>query len=377
MAVGIMAWAPASLAENFGEELANMFTNGEFDVNFRYRYEFVDSDTALKNANASTLRTRLVFKTAKWNDFDVTINMDDVRPIVGHNFNDTRNGKTQYSVVADPKGTDLNIAALTYSGLKNTTIIGGRQRIIRGNARFIGNVGWRQNEQTYDALSANYKGSNFTANYAYIDQVKRIFGPEDGIPTKDFSSDSHLLDAAYTMSDALSVSVYGYFLDFKNSTAAEYATQDDYGDNTTNYSADYVLAELGFKWNWLGLKAGYELLEGNGTLGHQFRTPLATLHAHNGWVDRFLLTPTNGLQDTYIAASAKVSKGTLKLILHDFSQDTGSGDYGTEIDFLAKWPLGKHYSVLAKLGIYSGDSNATGAFAIDTTKAWLMMTAAF
>ena len=409
MAVGIAAWAPASVAANFSEDLATMFTEGEFDVNFRYRYEFVDVDNALKNANASTLRTRLVFKTAKWNDFDVTINMDDVRPIVGHNFNDTRNGKTQYSLVADPKGTDLNIAALTYSGLKDTTIIGGRQRIIRGNARFIGNVGWRQNEQTYDALSVNYKGSNFSANYAYIDRVKRIFGPDDPanaatLPAtaNAFNSDSHLLDAAYTMSEALSVSVYGYFLDFKNATAlssqtigariagapkigdnwaityaAEYATQDDYGDNTNEYSADYVLAELGFKWNWLGLKAGYELLEGSGVAGEQFLTPLATLHAHNGWVDRFLVTPANGLEDTYIAASAKVSKGTFKLILHDFSADTGGGDYGTEVDFLAKWPLGKHYSVLGKIGVYSGDSNATGVFAIDTTKAWLMLTAAF
>jgi hypothetical protein len=403
MAVVMVAWAPSSVAANFGEDLASMFTNGEFDVKFRYRYEFVDQDdNGNSTANASTLRTRLVFKTAKWNDFDVTLNMDDVRPIIGNNFNDTRNGKTQYQTVADPKGTDLNIAALTYSGLKNTTIVGGRQRIIRGNHRFIGNVVWRQNEQTYDALSINHKGSNFSANYAYIDRVKRIFGPDTGTPTENFNSDSHLLDAAYTMSDALSVSVYGYFLDFDNAVAAsnqtigarvsgapklgddfaityaaEYATQDDYGDNPTNFSADYLLGELGFKWNRYAVKGGYEILEGNGTAGNQFTTPLATLHGHNGWADKFLATPVNGLQDVSFTASAKVAKGTVKLVLHDFQADTGGVDYGQEIDFVTVWPLGKNYSVLGKLAFYDGDTNAPGALAQDTTKAWLQLSAAF
>jgi len=410
MAVVMVAWAPSSIAANVGEDLASMFTNGEFDVKFRYRYEFVDQDDNGKsNANASTLRTRLVFTTAKWNDFSATINMDDVRPIVGNNFNDTRNGKTQYQTVPDPKGTDLNIAALTYSGLKNTTIVGGRQRVTRGNHRFIGNVVWRQNEQTYDALSLNFKDDKFSANYVYIDRVRRIFGPEDPaagsnpvVTATAWQSDSHLLDAAYTMSDALSVSVYGYFLDFKNAVAAsnqtigarvsgapklgdsfaityaaEYATQDDYGDNPTNYSADYLLGELGFKWNRYAIKAGYEILEGNGTAGNQFTTPLATLHGHNGWADKFLATPVNGLQDVSLTASAKVAKGTVKLVLHDFQADTGGGDYGQEIDFVTVWPLGKNYSVLGKLAFYDGDKNAPGALAQDTTKAWLQLSAAF
>jgi hypothetical protein len=304
--------------------------------------------------------------------------------------------------VLDPKGTDLNIAALTYSGLKDTTIVGGRQRIIRGNARFIGNVGWRQNEQTYDALSANYKGSNFSANYAYIDRVNRIFGPDAGTPTEKFKSDSHLVDAAYTMSDALSVSVYGYFLDFKNAAAlssqtigarvagapkvgnfaityaAEYAQQEDYGDNTNNLDADYMLGELGFKWDVFGLKAGYEVLEGTGVLGEQFVTPLATLHAHNGWADVFVATPSDGLQDLYLKGTAKFLKGTWTLVLHDFSADNGSASYGQEIDFAAKWKLGKHYSVLAKLAMYSGDNEAPSAvLQNDVTKAWLQLTAAF
>ncbi len=414
-ALGIAVWAPASAAENFGSDIVDSFKNGEFDVNLRYRYEFVDqSDNGKRDANASTLRTRLVFRTAKWNDLDITINMDDVRPIVANNFNDTRNGKTQYQTVADPRGTDLNIAALTYSGLKNTQFILGRQRITRGDHRFIGNVGWRQNEQTYDAISANYKDEVFSASYAYIDRVKRIFGPEAPpagtiqpaatITANAWKSDSHLLDAAYTLNNALSVAVYGYFLDFKSALAAsnqtigirfsgapkiaedwtinyvaEYAAQEDYGVNQNKYSADFMRASLGFKWKWLGVTAGYELLEADGGAGVAFQTPLATLHAMNGWADKFLATPAGGLEDVTIAASAKVSKGTLKLVYHDYSADIGGVDYGTEIDFVAKWPIAKNYSVLGKLALYDADTNAPAAGGLnqDTEKVWLMMTAAF
>jgi len=159
---------------------------------------------------------------------------------------------------------------------------------------------------------------------------------------------------------------------------AEYAQQQDYEKSALDYDADYIRAELGLKWNWLGLNVGYELLEGDEDAGVAFQTPLATLHAHNGWADKFLSTPGGGLEDTFIAASAKVSKGTLKLIYHDFSSDVGSTYYGSEIDFLAKWPLGDNYSILGKLAFYDGDTNApTASLTQDTTKAWLMFTAAF
>ncbi len=160
---------------------------------------------------------------------------------------------------------------------------------------------------------------------------------------------------------------------------AEYATQEDYGDNQNNYDADYMFGELGFKWTWLGLKAGYEVLEGNGVANQVFQTPLSTLWGHNGWTDKFLTTPVNGLVDLAIDISAKVGKGSINLSLHDFSADTGSADYGQEVNFGAKWPFGKHYSVLGRLAYYSADSNAPtgGGLDQDTTKAWLMMTAAF
>ena len=68
-------------------------------------------------------------------------------------YNSTRNGITDRPVVADPTGTDVNQALILYRGIDSTLIRAGRQRINLDNQRFVGAVGWRQNDQTYDGIS--------------------------------------------------------------------------------------------------------------------------------------------------------------------------------------------------------------------------------
>ncbi len=386
-----------SLAEALSTEFANALKDGNFNLNFRYRYEYVDQDSIAKSANASTLRSRLVYKSGKFKNTFLTLNMDDLRPIVGDSFNDTRNGKTQYPVVADPKGTDLNLASLTFTGLENATIVLGRQRIIRENARFVGNVGWRQNEQTYDSFSLDYKAAeNLEVFYGYIDGVKRIFGPEDGTPTDSFGSRSHLVDASYRVSPALRVVTYAYWLDLRDaaaasnktfglrvdgaiekaqkfSYAAEYALQKDYKKNPNDYDEDYYHFSAGIDWPRVGLKAGYEVLSGSGNAGESFQTPLATLHKFNGRADKFLATPAGGLEDLYLEATAKGPVGKYSLVYHRFGQETGSNDYGTEWDLFGTWPFLNHYSVVAGIAAFESEDG----FSSDTTKAWLMLSANF
>jgi len=397
--LAIFLMSPA-LAEGVGEELANAFESGSFDLNFRYRYEFVDQDSVMRDANASTLRTRLAYKSGDFRNFFLTINVDDVRPIFADNFNDSRNGKSQYPTVADPKGTDLNLASLTYTGLEDGTIVVGRQRIIRENARFIGNVGWRQNEQTYDSASIDYVvNEDFKVFYGYIDRVKRIFGPDTGsltAPVENFRSDSHIVDAVYEYSPEFRVVAYGYWLDLENapgsssrttglrltgstgdetriSYSAEYAQQKDYKDNPNDYSEDYIHLTGGVDWSRYGVMAGYEVLQGSGISGQSFQTPLATGHKFNGWADQFLSTPAGGLEDIYVQGSVKTDRGNYSLIYHQFSQETGGNDYGNEWDLVGKWPLSDNYSVLAKTAIFESEDG----FSSDVNKVWLMLTADF
>jgi len=372
--------------------------DGSFGLAFRYRYELVDQDSFAADANASTLRTRLTYTSEAFRDFSLFLEMDDLRPAGADSFNSTRNGETTRPVVADPKGTDLNQAAVQYSGFANTGLVLGRQRINHANQRFIGGVGWRQNEQTYDALEVAHTFSDtLEARYTYVSNVNRVFGPSSGVPAADLRSSSHFLDANYDLSASASLMGYAYLLDFDNAPAAsnqtlglrltgmldfnervtmpyvvEYARQGDYANNSTDYDADYLLLEAGLSWPDYNVKLGYEVLEGDGTPERTFTTPLATLHAFQGWADRFLATPANGIEDLYLKVTGRVGVLDLTAVYHDFSADTGGGSYGDEIDLSAGWAFAENYSLLLKLASYRADG-----FATDTLKFWVMLSASF
>jgi hypothetical protein len=397
-AAALLACGPVQGAGYLTEEIANAVKESTVDLGFRYRFEAVEDDAFAEDAWASTLRTRLTVAPQPVAGFGVLLEVDDVRHVGAAHFNDTRNGETDRPGVADPEGTDLNQALVRYSGFAGTDIVAGRRRIERNNQRFVGGVGWRQNEQTFDGAGiAHQFGGKFTASYAWVSQVNRIHGPDDGTPPADFDSNTHLLDASYVFSPAASLAVYGYWMDFDNAPAssnrttgarltgavplagawrlpwaAEFARQGDYGDNPVDYDASYYLLEAGIASERIGLRAGYEVLEGDTSAGAAFRTPLATLHAFQGWADKFLATPDRGIEDIYVAVNGKALGADLLVRFHDFSAETGGGDWGTELDFSASWAIAKHYAVMLKGATYDADE-----FAQNTSKYWLMLSANF
>lgn len=376
--------------------LTEAVSAGKAGVDLRYRYETVDQTGVTKEATASTLRTRLNYATGDYNDFSAFIEFDDVTAFGDIEYNDATGlatAQTQYPVIADPEGTEVNQAKLIYKGLEETTVTLGRQRVILDNARFVGNVGWRQNEQTYDGLTvANTSLADTSIVYGYVTNVNRIFG--EASSKGDIDTKTHLLNVSYSGLKAGKVTGYGYLLDLIDSPAAssstlglrfsggtavsetvkalytvEFATQSDYSDGASTIDADYSLIEVGAKASGITAKLGVESLSGDGT--YAFSTPLATAHAFNGWADKFLATPVNGLVDTYVKVAGKVSGVKLVGVYHDYASDAGSTDYGTELDLLAAKKIG-NYTVLAKYASYSADS-----FATDTDKLWLMGQAKF
>ena len=368
----------------------------KLSLDLRYRYEFVDQDGFVKDAHASTLRTRLAYRSADFSNFSFLIEFDDLRPVGNDLYNSTRNGMTDRPVVADPKGTLVNQALILYRGIENTVIRAGRQRITLDKHRFIGDVGWRQNDQTYDGLSlTNTSLPKTTIEYAYIDNVNRIFGPDSGTPPANFESDSHILNANYEWTPNSEVTAYAYFLDFEDalsssnrtvgiringshavsdSTSAsytmEYAHQNDYGGNPNNYSADYVLLEGALTMGGITGKLGYEILQGSPV--QAFQTPLATLHAFQGWADKFLTTPADGIEDLYFSIGAKIHGVNVSVLYHRFSPELGGPDYGSEWDLVIKKPFAKRYAIVFKYANYDARS-----FGADTEKAWVMLTANF
>jgi len=152
----------------------------------------------------------------------------------------------------------------------------------------------------------------------------------------------------------------------------ELAQQEDAGDNPANVDAGYMLAEVGVAMEAVTVKVGMETLEGSAADG-AFTTPLATLHKFNGWADKFLATPATGLEDTYVAVSGKVNKFSLLGVYHDFSSESGSADWGSELDFQAVYPLKEGMKVGAKYADFSSDDAAYA----DTAKMWLWVAMSF
>ena len=370
--------------------LSEALTDSQVTLNFRMRYEDVSWD-GLEDADALTLRTRLSYQSGDYHGWGLTLEFDDVQAITDVDYrtalNDPANPGTV--VIPDPEGTEVNQAYLSYQNF-GTTARYGRQRILLDNQRFIGGVGWRQNEQTYDAFSLkNTSVEDLTLFYAYVFNVNRIFGEDN--PIGDHKQETHLLNANYAGWSLGSLTGYGYLLDNLSAPGLssdtfgvrwvgkagesftynlEYATQADAGDNPADYQADYLLAKADYQWGPVSLGAGYEVLGSDDGLA-AFSTPLATLHAFQGWADRFLTTPPTGVEDAFVSLGGKLGPVKLSASYHLLSADVGGADYGDEINISAASQWGP-VKVLVKYADYQAED-----FGSDTQKLWLMLEASF
>lgn len=390
LGAGLLAVTASSWA---ADGFTGALTGGKPSADLRLRYEGVDQANITEDARATTLRLRLGYETGMWQGFSALVEAENVTALGGERYNSTVNGKTNFPVVADPEATEINQAYLSYTGLPGTRLKYGRQRITLDNHRFIGNVGWRQNEQTFDAFSVSNVSlpqTNITAGYIF--NVNRVFS--DKSPQGNFKMNSPIFNINYKGWSVGEVAAYGYLLDFTDVAAsstqtyglrlkgsaplggvkavytAEYATQRDYRDNPRDFSLKYYFLEGGVGLAAAEFKLGYEVLGGNSTVA--FQTPLATLHAMNGWADQFLTTPATGLKDAYVSAATTVLGARLEAIYHDFRADSGNARYGTEWDLQAVKAIDKTYSVGAKYASY----DAKG-FSVDTEKFWLWAEAKF
>ncbi|MGB5163857.1 MAG: alginate export family protein [Woeseiaceae bacterium] len=393
---GPMAVAMADDAGDLGTAL----TTGKVGVQVRARYEHVEQDNFAEKADALSARLRLNYATGQWNGWSAFAEFDHVFHILD-DFNSgagTSPGKGQYPVVADPQGSDLNQLYLDYTVADDWKTRLGRQRILLDNQRFVGGVGWRQNEQTYDSLTINSDAiGNTTLHYSYVANVRRIFG--ETVAAGSDKSNHHLLNAKINLNESWSLVPYLYYLDYNAASRAaassatfgarfagkfdagdgklavvlEFATQSDAGDNPNNYDADYLHADA--MWalrDDLSIGLGYENLGSDNGL-QSFSTPLATLHKFQGWADQFVATPAAGIEDVYATIKFTAGNWNLTGVYHDFSADTGGAAFGKELDVSAATSLGSNYGLLFKGAFFSADAPAY----TDTNKFWIMLTASY
>lgn len=377
-------------------------------VEGRLRYEGVDTPTL--DADAMTLRLRAGAELKHASGLSLLAEGEATLAIGAH-YNafpfpivDSQRRPAR-AVVADPMGVELNRLQLRYAS-KALALTLGRQRINLDDQRFVGAVGWRQNEQTFDAARAEARLGPVALDATYAIGQRTVFGAEAG-PRRAYEGTFVFLGAGAKLGP-LQAKAFAYLLDYdiaeqagalalpnadsqtyglrvtgtfplsaraRLSVAASYARQSDWKENPADYGADYRAAEAGLALGSLGLTAGYEQLGGNGT--RAFQTPMATLHKFNGWADQFLVTPPAGLRDLYGGASYAFTKVkavpglTAAVTYHRFDSDAGSLRYGDEWNASIGCKLGR-VSLLAKYADY-----AASRFGADTRKLWLQAEVGF
>jgi hypothetical protein len=362
--------------------LQDALAGGKVDLSLRLRDEYVSDPTKAKEANAETLRTVLGYKTAGYHGLKAALEFENVTDFGQDYYNSTVNGRTQYAVIADPEVTLVNQAYLEGYGFRV-----GRQKIIFDNARFIGDVGWRQDDQTFDAVGYSNASlvKDLTVTLDYLSKVWPVSGVVrpvqaplvnvryDAFPQAKVTAFYYAVDevsAPATSWQHAGLLVTGTLSDFLYTVS--FAHQDDYADSkdsaATPLNADYLDLEAGYKFGSVTLKGQHE------ELGKGFKTPLATLHAFNGWADRFLTTPADGLQDDNLSLTYTSGAWTAALCGHDFHSDANGHDFGSELDAQVGYQLTKNLGALLKYAKYEAADtlNLVGTTPNkDLEKAWV------
>lgn len=366
----------------------------------RLRYENADQDGLAANADALTLRVRagVEAKAGRWS---ALVEGQGNLAIVGDYF-DGLHGAATWPLVADPENIALARAQLRYAE-PTFAVTAGRQRIGFDDERFVGSVGFRQNGQSYDAVRAEItpvKGVKADLSYAW--SVRTIWGIDGAGARQQAVSGDNLFANLSAQTPAGKIAAFAYLVDqdeaaiqgFRMSSQSygvrldgsqplgkaklayqlSYARQSDWHRNPNDYAADYWLADVAVDLGGPRVGAGYEVLgAGDGVALTSFQTPLATGFKFQGWADKFLTTPPDGVRDLYANAGwgwkavGPLRAVTLQAVYHDYRSDRASRSYGDEIDLLASAKLGK-FTASARYAHYEADG-----FATDTDKFWLQL----
>jgi len=411
--------AQAGLLPTFSDPISSLpdaVIGGTPNLNVRVRYETVNQHNLPDNANGVIARARLGFTTKQWNGLFGKVEFQGITDIGDDQFNSTENGRVvpgnHYPTIADPSGSNFDQLYIGYAGLPDTVIRYGRQRIVYDNARFIGDVGWRQRMQTYDGVTLTGTWlPKLRFDYAYLTNIDSF----QNIPNATYPGDpttknvalnaTQLFHLSYTAAHWLKLTGYTYLINFANDhvipplnfarrdTATyggrvtgkfslhpvklnyllEYARQTGYAASPSSVQANYYAAELGASYWRLFGKLDYEVLGGDGH--YAFQTPLYTGHAFQGDADQFAFTPAAGMEDFYVTVGAKVEKAKLSAVWHNFnSNDSSSSRYGSEIDLKATRPINKILSAGIGYAYYTADhNNISGEGMNNVSKGWLWL----
>ena len=400
LAICLPARHAAAQTDDFSNVLSQALNQGTASLEIRPRYESV-AQSGKQTADAFTVRSMLGYTTGSIDGLSVSVQMIDVAH-AGDAYNSLRNGQGKYAVLPDPGGANINQALIRYTGLPHTTIAVGRQIIIHDDARFVGNVDFRQTMQTFDAATVENSSLPYTTIKAsYIWGIKNILN--EYIPSR-----SYLAEGSVTRLSFMKVDGFGYWYGnqassaipgtvvcalpgvracnsatygvrvsgavplparFKLSYEGTFASQHPYDGGSTQIDADYWHAGAKLSYAPFAVAVDDMVMGSNAHGTYGFQTPLATRHAFNGWAEVFLNTPAKGLDSKYITLAATPGKLALQAAYYDFRSDYQNHPYGHEWDLSAGYPITSYLKATVQYADYSAEG-----FGVNTKAGWAFLT---
>ncbi|MDQ2068424.1 alginate export family protein [Natronospira bacteriovora] len=371
-------------------------------ADLRYRLEIVEDDDFRERAEASTIRLRLGGTTPRVRGFDAGVAFQTTQLIGEPRFEDTTGRIGDFPVVRDPLDTGVSEGWARYisrEGVFEAKI--GRQSINLDNERFVGSDSFRQLEQTFNASTMRIgQGEPVRFDAAFISRANRVLGPNhpDRFAAKA-DTEATILEYNQVFGDRtmglyfhnmrftdereshrnLGLRFHGRLpwsetLDFRAEYAHQEALRGEGPERDQSYT-HFRLSQNREDWRWF---VGREHLSGDRQ--DAFQTPLASLHTHNGWSDRFLVTPDFGLIDNYIGVETQRGEWDFEARYHDFKLDAGSSRYGQEFGLRAGREVFGELRLDLKLSHYDGGDPEFyfgDDYAGNSTRIWIGLSARF
>lgn len=360
-------------------------------VDLRYRNSTLDSDKFANSGHANTLRLQLGYLWAIDPQWAVYAEGTRVWSLFGREYDDTTGRRTPYPAEPDPESTELSNAWVDYHNAWLDLRV-GRQYLRIDNNRFFSVNAWRQNPQSFDAISSTFQLAPGTVlSYDWLRQVNRTVGADfPDITQRRWRLNGHILHLDQTLPLG-KLTAYGYFIrndtlaansvrtlgarwtgseslvaDTKLAWTAELAHQRDYSNNPVHFSLPYHLGELTYGLPAISLRLGEEGLGGDGKTA--FNIAYGSGHSFDGWMGEFKIPP-HGLRDRYGGLVGVLPWQGLvwQVIYHDFNHYDGLQRYGDELDGGVLAQLNRSFSLELQYGNYHART-----FAVDEHKLWLL-----
>ncbi len=440
---GLFGDANADDATTVGYPANLSSTTGITNVELRPRYETVQQQ-GTEEAKAATVRAMAGYTTPQADGFGATLELIGVGALNTADYNvpvePLPAGSTPArATIPDPEAFNANQAYVSYDGIPATRILAGRQLVELDDQRFVGNVDFRQDMQTFDGLSVVNRGiPDLSVIGMYLFGAKDVLNDE--VRMKTF-----LAEANWTRYEAAQVDAFGYwygnrenafeeattgnaaiipgaalcgagpnsanslvnpqacnsvtlgarmhgqipvFGAWQASYAAEYAHQNawDGGYSGVGNDFDHLTGTLHREDAYFSVDAMRMGANANGTYG--FQTPMATKHAFNGWAEMFLTTPKEGLRSDYATIGDKKFWGfDMSVRYYRFTTDFQGTALGHEWDWSIGRALTRNVMFVVQVAKFSVDAAGAASYADlqagkptgleNTTAMWGTLTAAF